>query len=65
MSTADDGVVILIPGAGRQISLPDRGAVMTLKAVGTDTQALDHPLATAIGPHGPAEAAGGSCGAPS
>ena len=30
-----------------------------VKAVGTDTQALDHPLATAIGPHGPAEAAGG------
>ena len=26
---------------------------------GTDTQALDHPLATAIGPHGPAEATGG------
>ena len=24
-----------------------------VKAVGTDTQALDHPLATAIGPHGP------------
>ena len=24
-----------------------------MKAVGTDTQALDHPLATAIGPHGP------------
>jgi kynurenine formamidase len=30
-----------------------------VKAVGTDTQALDHPLATAIGPHGPAEASGG------
>ena len=30
-----------------------------VKAVGTDTQALDHPLATAIGPHGPAEATGG------
>jgi kynurenine formamidase len=27
----------------------DRG----VRAVGTDTQALDHPLATAIGPHGP------------
>jgi len=24
-----------------------------VKAIGTDTQALDHPLATAIGPHGP------------
>jgi kynurenine formamidase len=24
-----------------------------VKTVGTDTQALDHPLATAIGPHGP------------
>ncbi len=24
-----------------------------VKAVGTDTQVLDHPLATAIGPHGP------------
>ena len=24
-----------------------------VKAVGTDTQALDHPLGTAIGPHGP------------
>ncbi len=24
-----------------------------VRAVGTDTQALDHPLATAIGPHGP------------
>jgi len=30
-----------------------------VKAVGTDTQALDHPLATAIGPHGPSEAQGG------
>jgi len=30
-----------------------------VKAVGTDTQALDHPLATAIGPHGPAEETGG------
>jgi len=30
-----------------------------VKAVGTDTQALDHPLATAIGPHGPSEESGG------
>ena len=30
-----------------------------VKAVGTDTQALDHPLATAIGPHGPTEFSGG------
>jgi len=30
-----------------------------VKAVGTDTQALDHPLATAIGPHGPNEFNGG------
>jgi kynurenine formamidase len=29
-----------------------------VKAVGTDTQALDHPLATAIGPHGPGAPAG-------
>ncbi len=36
MSTAD-GSIILMPGAGRQISLPDRGAVATLKAVGDDT----------------------------
>jgi kynurenine formamidase len=28
-------------------------AARGVKAVGTDTQALDHPLATAIGPHGP------------
>ncbi|MBT2440228.1 cyclase family protein [Streptomyces sp. ISL-36] len=28
-------------------------AAKGVKAVGTDTQALDHPLATAIGPHGP------------
>jgi kynurenine formamidase len=34
-------------------------AARGVKAVGTDTQALDHPLATAIGPHGPAEAQGG------
>ena len=34
-------------------------AAKGVKAVGTDTQALDHPLATAIGPHGPAEEAGG------
>jgi kynurenine formamidase len=34
-------------------------AAKGVKAVGTDTQALDHPLATAIGPHGPAEATGG------
>jgi len=34
-------------------------AAREVKAVGTDTQALDHPLATAIGPHGPAEAQGG------
>ncbi len=36
MSTADDSL-ILMPGAGRQISLPDRGAIVTLKAVGEDT----------------------------
>lgn len=30
-----------------------------VKAVGADTQALDHPLGTAIGPHGPAEETGG------
>jgi kynurenine formamidase len=34
-------------------------AAKGVKAVGTDTQALDHPLATAIGPHGPAEEQGG------
>jgi kynurenine formamidase len=34
-------------------------AARGVKAVGTDTQALDHPLATAIGPHGPAEEQGG------
>ncbi|AMC63858.1 hypothetical protein RN09_2110 [Mycobacterium tuberculosis variant africanum] len=34
-------------------------AAKGVKAVGTDTQALDHPLATAIAPHGPAEAQGG------
>ena len=28
-------------------------AAKQVKMVGTDTQALDHPLATAIGPHGP------------
>lgn len=28
-------------------------AAKKVKMVGTDTQALDHPLATAIGPHGP------------
>jgi kynurenine formamidase len=30
-----------------------------VKAVGADTQALDHPLGTAIGPHGPAAESGG------
>jgi kynurenine formamidase len=34
-------------------------AAKGVKAVGTDTQALDHPLATSIGPHGPAEHLGG------
>ena len=34
-------------------------AAKGVKAVGTDTQALDHPLATAIGPHGPSESTGG------
>ena len=34
-------------------------AAKGVKAVGTDTQALDHPLATSIGPHGPAEHIGG------
>ncbi len=34
-------------------------AAKNVKAVGTDTQALDHPLATAIGPHGPAAKDGG------
>ena len=34
-------------------------AAKGVKAVGTDTQALDHPLATAIGPHGPNEFNGG------
>jgi kynurenine formamidase len=28
-------------------------AAKGVKAIGTDTQALDHPFATAIGPHGP------------
>src|SRR6202044_1369753 len=28
-------------------------AAKKVKMIGTDTQALDHPLATAIGPHGP------------
>jgi quercetin dioxygenase-like cupin family protein len=32
-----DGSIILMPGRGRQISLPARGAVATLKAVGADT----------------------------
>ncbi len=36
MSTAKDSI-ILMPGAGRQIALPDRDAVATLKAVGGDT----------------------------
>jgi kynurenine formamidase len=30
-----------------------------VKGVGTDTQALDHPLGTAIAPHGPSEHTGG------
>jgi kynurenine formamidase len=34
-------------------------AAKGVKAVGTDTQALDHPMATSIGPHGPAEHTGG------
>ncbi len=34
-------------------------AAKGVKAVGTDTQALDHPLGTAIAPHGPAEHLGG------
>ena len=33
-------------------------AARGVKAVGTDTQALDHPLATAIGPHGPGRGPG-------
>lgn len=37
MSTAGKGVIILMPGAGRQLALPDRGAVATLKAAGRDT----------------------------
>ena len=37
MNTADDSGIVLLPGAGRQISLPDRGAIVTLKATGTDT----------------------------
>jgi kynurenine formamidase len=32
-----------------------------VKAVGADTQALDHPLGTAIGPHGPNQFNGGLC----
>ena len=36
MSTARDSI-IRMPGAGRQISLSDRGAIATLKAVGGDT----------------------------
>ncbi len=35
-----------------------------VKAVGADTQALDHPLGTAIGPHGPAEESGVYCRGP-
>ncbi|MFW3116024.1 hypothetical protein MHAE_19866, partial [Mycobacterium haemophilum DSM 44634] len=30
-----------------------------VKALGTDTPALDHPMATALGPHGPGEHVGG------
>lgn len=37
MSERRRGVIILMPGAGREISLPDRGAVATLKAVGRET----------------------------
>ena len=32
-----------------------------VKAVGTDTQALDHPLATAIAPHGPRKRRAACC----
>ncbi len=35
--TAGPRPIVLMPGAGRQIALPDRGAVATLKAVGHDT----------------------------
>lgn len=35
--SAADGSIILMPGDGRRLSLPDRGAVATIKAAGTDT----------------------------
>ena len=34
---AEDGSIILMPGGGRRLTLPDRGAIATLKAVGADT----------------------------
>lgn len=37
MATAGQGVLIVMPGAGPQLALPDRGAVATLKAAGRDT----------------------------
>ena len=36
-------------------------AAKGVKAVGTDTQALDHPLGTSIGPHGPGEHRAACC----
>ncbi len=53
MNTRDDGVILLMPGAGRRLSLPDRGAVATLKAVGGDTTGQFSVVETAPDPGAP------------
>ena len=53
VSTRDDGVILLLPGAGRQLSLPDRGAVATLKAVGGDTRGQFSVVESAPDPGAP------------
>lgn len=53
MSTRDDRVIFLPPGAGRHFSLPDRGAVAILKAAGSDTRGQFSVVESAPDPGAP------------
>jgi quercetin dioxygenase-like cupin family protein len=53
VSTRDDSVIFLMPGEGRHLSLPDRGAGATLKAVGSDTRGQFSVVESAPDPGAP------------
>ncbi len=48
-----DNYLLLMPGEGRQLSLPDRGAIVTLKAIGGDTGGQFSVVESAPAPEAP------------